>query len=66
MDIDQIVFPPEPDNKRSSLLDKDLPMPVWFVLTSYQYIHPTGFSEHVKFIRDLPGAYMRFRQTMKQ
>ena len=36
----------------------------WFVETSYSYVAPRGLVEHVKFFRDLPGAYLRFRRVM--
>ena len=38
---------------------------IWFIRTSYGYINPNGFVEHLQFVVDLPGAYIRFRSSMR-
>ncbi len=38
---------------------------IWFLKTSYGYIHPRGILDHLRFVRDFPGAYQRFRGSMK-
>jgi hypothetical protein len=37
---------------------------VWFLKTSYSYIHPRGIFGHVKFALGLPMASIRYRRCI--
>jgi len=38
----------------------------WFIRTSYSYINPRGVRQHIRFLRDLPGAYRRYAKCMRK
>ena len=38
---------------------------LWFLKTSYSYINPRGLIEHLKFLRRLPVAALKFRRCMR-
>jgi len=38
---------------------------LWFLETSYGYITPRGFLEHVSFLVKFPSAWLGFRKSMK-
>ena len=38
---------------------------IWFLWTSYKYIDPLGFRQHVSFFARLPGATWRFNRSMR-
>ena len=38
---------------------------LWFLETSYQYMMPRGFHEHVSFLARFPGCWIGFRRSMR-